>query len=89
MTNQALRLWDTCSYVRRFTDPRIDEQIAEDIRRRRFLLCAVVTMELYAGARDAATKRGIDDFARHLDALGRVVAPTTTDYYQVGVALGR
>lgn len=83
------RLWDTCSYVRRFADPAIDARIATDIRSRRFLLCSVVAMELYAGTRDAATKRALDALVRSLGALDLLVSPTLEDYQDVGVGLQR
>ncbi len=89
LSARALRLWDTCAYVRRFTESRVDAAIEDDIRRGRFLLASVVAMELHAGARDAGVKRAIDDLVRHLDSLDRLVWPDFSDYQRVGVALSR
>ncbi|MBI2894870.1 MAG: hypothetical protein HYY06_15045 [Deltaproteobacteria bacterium] len=85
----GLRLWDTCSYVRRFAEAAIERIISEDIRRRRFLLCSVVAMELYAGTRDVASKRALDVLVRHLASLDLVVSPELRDYQRVGAALRR
>ncbi len=83
------RIWDTCSYVRRFGDRAVDAWIADDLRHRRFLLCSVVVMELYAGARDVRAKRALDDLASSLGTLGLIVSPDAADFQAVGVALNR
>jgi predicted nucleic acid-binding protein len=85
----GLQLWDTCSYVRRFQDVAIDRRIATDIRSRRFVLCSVVAMELYAGTRDSGTKRAIDALVRFLHELDLLVSPTFDDYRDVGIGLRR
>lgn len=84
-----LRLWDTCSYVRRFSDRRVDVQIEEEIHGQRFVLCSVVAMELYAGTRDLRTKRALDRLVRCSRENDLVVTPVLGDYQEVGVALGR
>lgn len=83
------RIWDTCAYVRGFSEPDVNERLAADIRRGRFMLCAIVAMELHAGTRDPATHRALHDLARHLAPLGLVCVPGLPDYQRVGLALAR
>lgn len=65
-----------------------DDLVARAFQRRRFLLCAVVWMELYAGTQHPNDKRELDAMQRELSRVERVVSPEPEDFYLAGQLLG-
>lgn len=82
-----LYLIDTCSFARQFIDSACAALFDDLIREGRFVLSAVVAMELYAGTKNKTAKRSLDKLATELHKVGMVVMPQYEDYQKAGVLL--
>lgn len=82
-----LYLIDTCSFARQFIDPACAALFDDLIRGGRFVLSAIVAMELYAGTKNKTVKQSLDRLVAELHKIGMVVTPQYDDYQKSGVLL--
>lgn len=85
----GLLLFDTAIYIR---CSRGEDYVwlAEDARVfQRTILTSVVAAELYAGTREAAEKRALDELCRAHRMLGHFSAPSTEVWVEAGILLRR
>jgi len=80
-------LFDTCSYVLQFKDPRYAALVDQLLLKGQFVLSSVVAMELYAGARDEGMKRALDRLSLQLGRIGCLVVPDHADYQKAGLLI--
>lgn len=80
-------LVDTCSFVQQFSDPACAGLVDELIVKGRFVLSAIVAMELYAGTKDRQAKRALDTLGLRLREVGLLVTPDYSDYQKAGMIL--
>jgi predicted nucleic acid-binding protein len=82
-----LQLFDSSILIPWLRSGHYDEIVTASFEARRFLLCTVVWMELYAGTRTKADKQDLDAMQRALSSIGRVVSPAPEDFYRAGQML--
>ena len=81
------QVFDSSVLIPWLRDGSYDNLVATSFKSRRFLLCTVVWMELYAGTRDKADKRDLDHIVRTLTKIGRVVSPQPEEFYAAGQSM--
>jgi len=79
-----LQIFDSSVLIPWFRNKGYDELIVSALKSRRFLLCSVVWMELYAGTRDQTDKRELDRMEQILSRINRIITPQTRDFYLAG-----
>ena len=79
-----LQLFDSSVLIPWLRNGDCDEIVTASFGSKRFLLCTVVWMELYAGTRAKADKQDLDAMQRSLSSIGRMVSPTPEDFFQAG-----
>ena len=82
-----LQVFDSSVLIPWLRDGSHDDLIAASLKSRRFLLCTVVWMELYAGTRDKADKRDLDHTVQALTKIKRIVSPQPEEFYVAGQAM--
>jgi len=68
----VLQLFDSSVLIPWLRSRRYDEVVTAALASRRFLLCTVVWMELYAGTRTRADKRDLDRMVAALSGNGAI-----------------
>ena len=79
-----LQLFDSSVLIPWLRSGRYDSLITGAFESRRFILCSVVWMELYAGTQSRDDKRDLDRMVEMLSMIGRVIAPEADDFYTAG-----
>ena len=81
---KTLQIFDSSVLIPWFRSRTYDELVTSALQSRRFLLCSVVWMELYAGTRDQTDKRELDRMEQRLSRINRIITPQTRDFYLAG-----
>jgi len=81
---KTLQIFDSSVLIPWFRSGAYDELVVSALQSRRFLLCSVVWMELYAGTRDRTDKRELDRMEQILSRINRIITPRAGDFYLAG-----
>jgi len=80
----GLQLFDSSILIPWLRSGDHDKIVTASFEGKRFLLCTVVWMGLYAGTRSKADKRDLDAIQHALSSIERVVSPAPEDFYRAG-----
>jgi predicted nucleic acid-binding protein len=82
-----LELYDTSVLVPWIRSGIFEEKVDLSFRQRRFLLCTVVWMELYAGTHSKEDKQYLDRIRDDMKRRELIISPEPDDFYLVGQML--
>jgi predicted nucleic acid-binding protein len=86
---KGLMLLDTGIYIRYSRGEGYSRLLQDTQNIQRTVLTAVVAAELYAGTRDRAEKRALDELCRAHRAMRRFSCPSAETWFQAGLLLRR